>query len=218
MSNLLINFFEASGDPRNLFLSVLGLPTTYEGKLETIVNDRDIDVVSRNTILLLTALHFEPENAGVMMLHLWYCALIPAEIPRQLRESILPLIRDVCQKIQGRSSSSLLSKKWTFGARSLRLNLTKDDWNKLLSYFEVPEGLSAAEAQNIRRNTTMAPGRKDFVDQSLYKLPATWRASTMKFYEDGLLLPFGAPRQPFDTPNPYAQSTPDLVVSDTAAD
>jgi Domain of unknown function (DUF4470) len=218
VSNLLTDFFKASGDPRNLFVSVLGLPPTYEGRLETIVNDRDIDVVSRNAILLLTALHFEPGHAAVMILHLWYSALIPAEILGQLREFILPLIQDMCQKIQGRSSSSLLSKKWTFGARSLRLILTKDDWNKLLSYFEVPEGLSAAEAQNVRSKTTMAPERKDYVDRALYKLPATLRASMMKFREDGVLLPYGAPRQQFDTPNPYAQSTPVPAVSDTAAD
>jgi hypothetical protein len=61
----------------------------------------------------------------------------------------------------------MLSKRWTFGARSLRLLLTKDNWDQLLSYFEVPEGLSAAEAQRLGRKTTMAPKVKDHVDRAL---------------------------------------------------
>jgi Domain of unknown function (DUF4470) len=104
VSKLLTNFCEASGDPRNLFQSVLGLPPAYEGKLEMTVNDQEIGIVTRNAIFQLTAIRFEPEDAAVIILHLWYSALIPAEILGQLRESIPPLTQDMCEKIQGRSS------------------------------------------------------------------------------------------------------------------
>lgn len=190
---------------RNLLKTVLGLPQAYTGNFEALVNDRDFDVVSRNVILLLTALHFNPETAARMMLHLWYSALLPAGTLRQLRESILPFIQDVCGKIQAKQSGMMFSKKWTFGTRSLRLVLSKENWNRLLSYFEVPEGLSGEEAQKLRRLTTMAPQRRDYVDRALYKMPPAWRAGTMKFREDGLLLPFGVSRRGFSTPNPYLQ-------------
>ena len=196
------NSFQASGDLRNLLKSVLGLPQVYTGDLETVLNDRDFDIVSRNAILLLTAVHFDPDTAAMMMLHLWYSVLLPAETLDQLRESILPLIREVCGKIQAKSSGTMLSKKWTFGKRSLRLVLSKENWSSLLSYFEVPEGLSAMQAQELRRSTTMVPRRKDYVDRALYTKPPGWRAGTMKFREDGLLLPFSASRREFDTPNP----------------
>ena len=200
---LLANPLKASGDLRNLIKSVLGLPQKYTGTLETVVNDRDFDTVSRNAILLLTALHFDPDTAAIIMLHLWYSALLPGRILRQLRESILPLIQEVCIKIQAKPSGNILSKKWTFGARSLRLVLRKENWNLLLSYFEVPKSLSPTRAQVLRRKTTMACQRKDYVDRALYKMPPGWRAGTMKFRDDGVLLPFSASRREFDTPNPY---------------
>ncbi len=200
---LLANPLKASGDLRNLIKSVLGLPQRYTGTLETVVNDRDLDIVSRNAILLLTALHFDPNTAAILMLHLWYSALLPGWILDQLREFILPLIQDVCTKIEAKPSRTIVSSKWAFGARSLQLVLSREHWNLLLSYFEVPEGLSPTKAQQIRRETTMARERKDYVDRALYKMPPGWRAGTMKFRYDGLLLPYGASRREFDTPNPY---------------
>lgn len=200
---LLANSLKASGDLRNFIKSVLGLPQKYTAMLETVINDRDFDIVSRNVILLLTALRFDPDTAAIIMLHLWYSALLPGRILHQLRESILPLIQEVCMKIQAKPSGIMFSKKWTFGARSLRLVLPKEDWNLLLSYFEVPKCLSPTEAQEVRRKTTMARERKDFLDRALYKMPPGWRAGTMKFRDDGVLLPFSASRREFDTPNPY---------------
>ncbi len=199
---LLVNPLKASGDLRNLIKSVLGLPHSYRGTLDPVVNDRDFDIVSRNAILLLTALHFDPDTAAIIMLHLWYSALLPGRMLHQLREFILPLIQEVCIKIEAKPSGTMLSKKWAFGARSLRLVLSKENWNLLLSYFEVPEGLSPTKAQKIRRETTMAGERKDYVDRALYKMPPGWRAGMMKFRYDGVLLPYGASCREFDTPNP----------------
>ncbi|ERF68455.1 hypothetical protein EPUS_03773 [Endocarpon pusillum Z07020] len=206
-----------AGDLRNFIKSVLGLPQKYTGMLETVVNDRDFDLVSRNVILLLTALHFDPDTAAIIMLHLWYSALLPGRILHQLRESVLPLIQEVCMKIQAKPSGGMLSKKWTLGARSLRLVLPKEDWNLLLSYFEVPKSLSATQAQKVRRDTTMACQRKDYLDRALYKIPPGWRAGTMKFRDDGILLPFSASRREFDTPNPtFYQNDSRWPLADSA--
>ena len=182
--------------------SLVGLPETYAGHCEVVVNDRDLDIVARNAILLLIALHFSPETAAPMMLHLWYSALIPAQMLRSLQDNILPLIQEVCNKIQAKPAQSLLSKTWTYGTRSLRLVLTKEQWDHLLPYFEVPDGLSAAQAQIIRALTTLAPERKDYLERALLTQPPAWRVCTMKFRKDGVLLPFGSSRQELDSPNP----------------
>ncbi len=183
-------------------MSLAGLPASYTGHCEVVVNDRDPDVVARNAILLLVALHFSPEVATSTMLHVWYSALISTDMLRSLQDSILPLIQDVCIKIQAKPAQSLLSKTWTFGSRSLRLVLTKQEWDRLPSYFEVPNGLSMAQAQAIRVSTTLAPERKDFLDRALLNQPPAWRACTVKFRKDGILLPFGSTRKELDTPNP----------------
>lgn len=182
--------------------SLTGLPTTYTGHCEVVVNDRDFGIVARNAILLLTALHFSPDAAMPIMLHIWYSALLPTQMLRSLQENVLPLVQEVCKKIQAKPAQSLLSKTWIYGSRSLRLVLTKEQWDSLLLYFEVPDGLSAAQAQAIRALTTLAPERKDYVDRALFTQPPAQRVCTMKFRKDGILLPFGSSRKEFDTPNP----------------
>ena len=197
------NTVAASGDIRHVVKSLTGLPETYMGHCEVVVNDKDSDIVARNAILLLTALHFSPDVATPMMLHLWYSALIPAQMLLSLRDNILPLIQEVCDKIQSKPAQSLLSKKWTYEARSLRLVLTKAQWDHLLLYFVVPDGLSAAQAQVIRASITLAPERKDFLERAQCTQPPAWRVCMMRFRKDGILLPFGSSRQELDTPNPY---------------
>lgn len=178
------------------------LPTAYTGQCEVVINDRDFDIVARNTILLLITLHFSADSAPLTMLHVWYSALIRAQMLRAIQEEIRPLIQDVCAKIAGKPAGSLQAKKWTYGTRSLRLVLEKEEWNRLLSYFEVPNGLSPTQARAIRTMITLAPKRRDYLDRWLYALPPARRVGAMKFREDGILLPFGSCRRDFDTPNP----------------
>lgn len=182
--------------------SLAGLPATYTGHCEVVINDKDPDIAARNAILLLVALRFSPEVATPIMLHIWYSALVSADMLCLLQKSVLPLIQEVCKKIQAKPAQSLLSKTWTFGSRSLRLVLTKGEWNRLPSYFEIPDGLSMVQAQAIRASTTLAPERKDYLDRALLTQPPAWRACTVKFRKDGILLPFGSSRKELDTPNP----------------
>ncbi|PVH76133.1 hypothetical protein DL98DRAFT_465490 [Cadophora sp. DSE1049] len=194
--------FAASGDLRNAATTVAGLPSSYTGQCELILNDIDTDIVVRNAILLLVALIFDPEVAAPMMLHLWYSALIPAQTLRSLQEKVAPLIQEVYTKIQGKAEDSLQAKTWTYGSSSLRIVLKKSQWRTMLRYFQVPEGLSAEEAQKLRKTTSLAPERIDYLHRGLFILPPASRVGMMKFRSDGILLPFGASRKLFDTPNP----------------
>jgi hypothetical protein len=166
------------------------------------INDRDFDIVARNVILLLTALHFCPMDAVPMILHLWYSALIPEEMYRTLQDNILPLIQEVCVKVQDKPAASLQAKTWKYETRSLRVVLQKEQWDRLPSYVEVPSGLSAAQAQQTRMATMLAPERRDYIDRTMHTRPPAWRVGMTKFRKEGILLPFGSPRAEFNTPNP----------------
>ena len=166
------------------------------------INDWNFNIVARNAILLLTALHFEPEIATPIMVHIWYSALISVRVLQLLRDNILPLIKDVCTKIQSKPTSSQQAKIWRYGRSSVRLNLRKDQWIRLQQFFNVPDGLSPALAQNIRKSVMLAPERRDYLDRALYTQPPARRVCTMKFREDGILLPFASSRKEFDVPNP----------------
>ncbi|KAL1966678.1 hypothetical protein VTN77DRAFT_3875 [Rasamsonia byssochlamydoides] len=192
----------ASGDLRNVVKSLASLPADFSGHCNIVVNDKDFDIVARNVLLILVSFYYEPTEASVIMIHLWYSAFLPAAILSSLRAKVLPQIQEVCSKIRDKKSDALLAKTWKCGSRSLRLVLQKEQWDQLPAYLDVPAGLSTAQAQRIRRATTLAPQREDYLHRALYTKPPEWRVCIMKFREDGILLPFGACRRDFCTPNP----------------
>ncbi|KAF2141159.1 uncharacterized protein K452DRAFT_272970 [Aplosporella prunicola CBS 121167] len=194
--------FAASGDLRNVVKTITGIPKGSTQNIDVVINDREIDIVARNAIIILIAMHVDPETAADAMIHTWYSAFLPADSARCLKDTVLPLIRSVCEKIQAKPDNKLLSKKWTVGSCSFRLVLEKACWDYLLRVFETPASVTTAAAEKIRQSTVLAPSRKDYLERALYFQPEGWRRATMKFREDGILLPFGAPRHGYDTPNP----------------
>ncbi|KAF2470499.1 uncharacterized protein BDR25DRAFT_325695 [Lindgomyces ingoldianus] len=194
--------FAASGDIRNLVKTIVGLPENYRAKCEVICNDWDFPIVARNAIMLLAALRFEPETAVPIMIHIWYSALLPARIAQAVEDCLLPYIDDVCTKVKDKDASSLLGKTFKIRGRSLRLVLKKGEWFRLCGFFKIPAGLRAIDAQSVRQRTMMAPERVDYVDRALYRQSPAIRMGMYRFRVDGVLLPFGASRKDFDTPNP----------------
>jgi hypothetical protein len=80
-SELYINdCLAASGDIRNVVLTVNGLPEDYTGQLDITINDITPFVTIRN-ILLLSLLGKIPNTrkAADVALHVWYSAFVPPE-------------------------------------------------------------------------------------------------------------------------------------------
>ena len=73
---------------------------------------------------------------------------------------------------------------------------------ELHQFFEVPAALTADLASQVRTAVTLAPIRKDYLERALFSKPPAWRMCTLKFRQEGLLLPYGSYRGAFDTPNP----------------
>ncbi|KAK2757688.1 hypothetical protein FQN54_004657 [Arachnomyces sp. PD_36] len=194
--------FAASGDLRNVIKTVAGLPSTYNHPLDITINDRDPDIVVRNVILLLIAFTVENVDKAVdCILHVWYSALVRESDIEILQRHIRPLIEDVCEKIKHKKPGGLFGKTWTFGQCALRVVLEKPSWIRLLSFVK-PVDLSVEQARRVRATTTLSESRKDFRDRYRYCLPPVRRIAFTKFSHDGLLLPFGHPRDEFRKPNP----------------
>lgn len=193
----------ASGDLRNLFKTIAELPESYTGTVQMTLNDRDLDVVARNVIMLLIALVLEDaEEAIDCILHFWYSCLIRKHHYEVVQERIRPLVQDVCAKIRAKSPNSLQAKTWRFGKHSLRLVLTQSIWTRLLSYMDLSHGLDALKATQIRQAVTQAESRVDYRDRELLYFSPAHRVAKTRFWQDGLLLPFGARRDDFVVPNP----------------
>lgn len=193
----------ASGDLRNVVKAIAQLPSSYNQSVEITMNDRDLDIVARNAIMLLVALVVDNIDEAIdCIIHIWYSALIRKSDLDILQQQIRPLIESVCEKIKSKAPSSLLGKTWTFGERSLRLVLEKSSWDSLLFFMDIPEGLTAERANQIRIALTLAESRKDYRDRHLIFQSPSHRIARNRFREDGLLLPFGSQRCDFREPNP----------------
>lgn len=167
------------------------------------MNDFDPDIVARNVIMLLIALTVDNfDEAADSIIHIWYSALIRESDLSILQQQIRPLIESVCGKIKDKAPNSLLGKTWTFGTRSLRLVLEKSSWDSLLSYMNIPTGLSAGRANEIRKAVTFAKSRKDYRDRNFLFQSASRRIAKNQYWRDGILLPFGTSRFDFQEPNP----------------
>lgn len=193
----------ASGDLRNVVKTMAQLPASCDQPIKITMNDRDLDIVARNAIMLLVAFTADSQNEAIdCMIHIWYSAFIRKYDLDILQQRIRPLIEKVCDKIKDKPANSALGKTWTFGQRSLRLVLEKSTWDSLLSFIEVPEGLTIEKANEIRTAVTLAESRVDYRDRHFLFLSSSHRVARHRFRQDGLLLPFGAPRSEFQQPNP----------------
>lgn len=183
--------------------TIAQLPPSYKQPVDIILNDHDLDIVARNVIMLLIGLVVDSTSEAVdCILHVWYSALIRKCDLDILQQRIRPLIEAVCAKIKDKAPSSRLGKTWEFGQRSLRLVLEKSAWESLLRFMDVPNGLKAEQANQIRLAVTLAESRKDYRDRHMLFQSPPRRIAKIRFRSDGLLLPFGARRHAFQIPNP----------------
>ncbi|KAI8713033.1 DUF4470 domain-containing protein [Fusarium sp. LHS14.1] len=196
--------FATSGDLRDVIKTVTSLPRTFRNDLTIIINDNDLDIVARNIILLLTALlSAKPEDAAIRMIHIWYSAFIRQSDLEFLHGVVRPNIQRVCSNLEGDDSKRLHTATFSTGAYStVHIALPKKSWFALLKYFEVPEGLTLDQARQARTAVTLPAGHIDYIEHNYFMLLPAQRICWHRFRLDGVLLPFGASRKPFDTPNP----------------
>ncbi|KAL8375616.1 hypothetical protein RB595_006946 [Gaeumannomyces hyphopodioides] len=194
--------FPASGDLRNVMVSIGRLPQTYKNEVSAVLNDKEFDVVARNVILLLIFTTVQDaDTAADCALHVFYSAFLNRSHMEILATMVRPLIREVCDKAAGKDQEALLAKTWTLrDGLSLRVVLSRRQWLGLLTMTEATKKLKLAKAKAIRDKIVNAC--EDHRDRHmLCQLPHI-RMGSLRFYQDGMLLPFGASRAEFTIPNP----------------
>ncbi len=199
---------------RHVIKTIANLPDMMDQQISIVINDREFGVVARNTILLLLALTAqditEMNETTISpdivegLIHLWYSALIPSSVQSQLQDRVKPLIEELCSRITNKPLNSVIGKTWEFShGRTLRLVLLKRDWLQLLELLDLPKDITPEDAVRIRTRVTLAPARTDYRERWYFKDVSPFiRIAKQRFREDGLLLPFGYPREAFNIPNP----------------
>nr|RBQ98979.1 hypothetical protein FVER53263_03286 [Fusarium verticillioides] len=195
--------FAASGDLRNVVKTIAQLPPGWDQPMDITINDRDLNIVGRNAIILLIALTSDDDTQGVdCIIHTWYSTFIRKSDQAIIEQRIRPLIKAVCDKTKGKPDDRMLGKTWVFGKRSLRLVLSKGAWDKLLSFVSVHDGLTMEIANQFRKAGTLAESQRDFLDRDYVLILPSHRVAKQRYREDGVLQPFGAGRNEFTVPNP----------------
>jgi hypothetical protein len=193
----------ASGDLRNIIVSVNSLPTAFVAPCNVVVNDYDMYVVLRNLLLLLAFSSFPAPEAAELGLHLWYSAKLPISAQSKLRgtfQETLDKIRLHIEKAPHTADTTLVSTTFPLGEKSkMHCILPRSYWKQLFKMLDMR--MSPDEATRRRQLVATNTSRIDYRERHLYILPPSCRLSKQRYYEDGLLLPFGADRRGFTEPN-----------------
>jgi hypothetical protein len=102
----------ASGDLRNVVKMLAILPSGYNHNIEIVINDRDLEIVARNSIFFLLAMVIEDvDEAAECMIHVWYSSHIRESDLNIFQHRIRPLVEAVYEKIKHKPSSRLLERR-----------------------------------------------------------------------------------------------------------
>ncbi|EJT69198.1 hypothetical protein GGTG_13307 [Gaeumannomyces tritici R3-111a-1] len=194
----------ASGDLRNVIMSIGKLPQEYKHDVSVVLNDKEFDVVARNVILLLIFATIQnADTAADCVLHVFYSAFITKSHMDILTIMLRPLVQDVCTKTEGKDQEALLAKTWTLkDGVQMRVVLSRRQWLRLLAMTEAPKKIKIGKAKATRDKVVNARAREDYRDRHMLCQIPHMRMGSNKFYADGMLLPFGTPRADFTMPNP----------------
>ncbi|KAF2867048.1 hypothetical protein BDV95DRAFT_622662 [Massariosphaeria phaeospora] len=109
------------------------------------------------------------------------------------------------------------AKTFETNDRKLRIVLKKDDWIRLALFCQVPKGLTAETAQQIRHRVTLAPERVDYRDRAMLQLPNGVCQGEMHFRHTGVLLPYSCSINDFTIPNPTLLQSNEWPMKDSAS-
>ncbi|KAG7002098.1 hypothetical protein G7Y79_00029g063940 [Physcia stellaris] len=209
--------FAASGDLRNTMCSVNGLPGTYKGVCNVVLNDKNFNVAARNIIMLLVATRLPPADAAEVIVPLWYSARLTQAMLKIVEQYVKDPVAELVAKLQGKPEDVLLSKKWTYGASEVVVRLYKQQWTTLLQILESKHDVTKTEAERLK--VVLAPSRVDYRDRELYGISGFRRICSTKFRESGVLAPFGSCLDQFQWSNPllFNEKTSTWLQKDSAS-
>lgn len=159
-------------------------------------------------LLLFTFALFPPEEAAEVAIHLWYSASLPGGVAKLLRNALFfELYQKVFAGIKKfriqRDLDDSFSETFKLGpSAKMAVVLQWSQWSHLAHM--LANQTTNEEALKKRKKKVLDPSRADCRDKEQYALKPYQRVVREKFYEDGLVLPFGACRKHFTDPNLYA--------------
>jgi hypothetical protein len=144
-------------------------------------------------------------------MHIWYSAFVPPNLLAKFQRTVIATLNQYCcGGLTGMEYNDDGSRIWRVfdgpylqpGLHPIQIVLDELSSRQLLSRLEIPSDLDLEKAIQIRHARIMHHASRDWRDRALLLRPASWRLCTKKYWEDGVLLPFGASRNAYRAPNP----------------
>jgi len=187
----------ASGDLRHVVHTINELPNNYSGHLTILLNDREPLIVIRNILLLIILGTIEDSAlAAEIALHFWYSVFVPKAHQSIVAHNILHLIKHV----DGDSFSMAL------GQKSLMNGIISNRTFASLILMSQSD-LQIGDASNEIHRIKFEPSRVDRHHRGYCRLEPSHRLASLEFRRFGLVLPFGAANNMFNSPNTFLFSS-----------
>lgn len=193
---------------RHFIYSVAKLPETASPKLSVAINEASNLHVARTffALSLLTARDRDPVVNAEACIHMWYSA----RMPRALRDHIQSVVRenigggldDVASisAAQGALPTQLCRLTWSLTNLAVTVELRQSQWAAIRDHSAPCKGLGLTEALVLRYIDTRRCSESQC--RFLARMTRARALGLMKWRDDGLLLPYGHPRDGFDALNP----------------
>ncbi|KDR80410.1 hypothetical protein GALMADRAFT_242832 [Galerina marginata CBS 339.88] len=206
-SNLALAYV-ASGDLRNVVRTVNELPSDYSGELTILLNDREPTIVLRNMLILaiLGTIEDVPQAADIAV-HFWGSVFIQAPHQAVLHNTMLQLV----EKLDGSNKFSL-----RLGENSVMTGVISEDTRCLFAVMGQVE-MQVGNANSEIRRVRFEPTRQDYHHRNYCCLNPSHRLASLEYRRFGILLPFGAANNNFNTPNKFLFSPSGRWLQDDLA-
>jgi hypothetical protein len=196
-------------DLRNVMTTIINIPEDYRGTCAVVINQPDIDLFTRNLLILLLTLciggpqHEEKALSNMRLaLHLWYSASLTRDQHEEMKNIIhyhlTPFFDDLRKPCTGHSFF-----KFHGHQASMLLTLGKSDVEHIIAV--VDEKPLPFNVANIKRANVSKKFRLE-KDQMLLACPPAHRIVEEEYSRTGVLLPLGSNSDDFTIPNPYVDA------------
>ncbi|TCD70997.1 hypothetical protein EIP91_000495 [Steccherinum ochraceum] len=184
----------ASGDLRNVILTINALPPDFDRQITIVVNDIDPYIVVRNMVLLsILGSSLDSADAANVALHSWYSACVPSEYL---------LVTAAIMADYTRSSPKPGRVKFTknLGSRAVMECNVSDDTMLLMSCMFKSTYTVEDASQELHR-VFFDRSRDDLHHRVYGRMEPSHRLAYLEYRRFGLVLPFGASSHLYNMPN-----------------
>ncbi|KAH8101977.1 hypothetical protein BXZ70DRAFT_987516 [Cristinia sonorae] len=204
--------FPASGDLRNIILTVNNLPFDYNHDLTILLNDGEPNIVIRNIMLLLIlGSTLNPMDAANVALHFWYSVYLPEEY----FTFIVFRMGDFSAHAMNHKEESYSTK---IGSRAVLSGEMSKRFFHLMTQMPLNASYGVQGVKREMNRVRFGPVQNDRYDSRYERLGPSYRLASHEYRKFGLVLPFAARRDRFNTPNHSLFSPEGKWLQDDLAD